>query len=59
MWVITHAYLGTMDACQKSVSQVDEMAGTELMANPSKETYHLPTCKNKALTPLLNKLNKK
>jgi hypothetical protein len=51
MWVITHAYLGTMDACQKSVSQVDEMAGTELMANPSKETYHLPTCKNKALTP--------
>jgi hypothetical protein len=45
-------YLGTMDTCQKSVSRVNQMAGTEFMANPNKETGHLPTGKDKALTPL-------
>jgi hypothetical protein len=45
-------YLGTTDACQKSVSRVNQMAGTELMANPNKETGRLPTGKDKALTPL-------
>jgi hypothetical protein len=45
-------YLGTMDTCQKSVSRVNQMAGTEFMANPNKETGHLPTGKDKALTHL-------
>jgi len=45
-------YLGTMDTCQKSVSRVNQMAGTEFMANPNKETGHLPTGKDRALTPL-------
>ena len=45
-------YLGTMDTYQKSVSRVNQMAGTEFMANPNKETGHLPTGKDRALTPL-------
>jgi hypothetical protein len=35
------------------------MAGTEFMANPSKETCHLPTCKDKALTPFVEQTESK
>ena len=45
-------YLETMDTCQKLVSRVNQLAGTGFMANPNRETCHLPTGKDRALTPL-------